>query len=78
MAEEEASAVAAMTRDGDNGNSNSNSGNDNDKNGGGSGSGGGGRRVMAAWCGAGVRRSEAVEMAIKQKRDQCGYDRWKF
>ncbi len=31
-----------------------------------------------AWCGAGIRRPEVAEMGIKQKQEQCGYDRWKF
>ena len=36
------------------------------------------RQLPTAWCGAGIRRPEAAEMGIKRKREQCGYDRWKF
>ena len=45
------------------------------------GGGGGGRRATAAVGGMvwGRRQvAEAAEMGIKQKWEQCGYDRWKF
>jgi hypothetical protein len=35
------------------------------------------RQPLTAWCGAGVRQPEAVEMEIKQKWEQCN-DKWKF
>jgi hypothetical protein len=50
-------------------------GNDNNDDGGGS------RRAMAAADGmlwAGIRWPEAAEIGIKQKCEQCGYDKWKF
>ncbi len=43
--------------------------------------GGGGRRATAAADGmvwAGIRWPEAVEMGIKQKWEQCGYDKQIF
>ena len=57
---------------------NSDSGNDDKDNGGG---GGGGRHAMAAangMVGASIRQPAAAEMGIKQKWEQCGYDRWKI
>ncbi len=39
---------------------------------------GGQRQPLTAWCGAGIRRPEAAEMGIKQKWEQCGYDRLKI
>jgi hypothetical protein len=36
------------------------------------------RQPLTAWCGAGVRRPEVAEMGIKQKWEQCGYDKLKF
>jgi hypothetical protein len=33
---------------------------------------------LTAWCGAGIWWLEAAEMGIKQKWEQCGYDKHKF
>jgi hypothetical protein len=39
---------------------------------------GGQWQPLTAWCGAGVMQPEAAEMGIKQKWEQCGYDKQKF
>jgi hypothetical protein len=36
------------------------------------------QQPLMAWCGAGVRLPEVAEMGIKQKWEQCGYDKQKY
>ena len=36
------------------------------------------RQPSTAWYGGNVRQPEAAEVGIKQKWEQCGYDRWKI
>jgi hypothetical protein len=36
------------------------------------------QQPLTAWCGAGIRQPEAAEIGIKQKWEQCGYDKLKF
>jgi hypothetical protein len=36
---------------------------------------GGQRQLLMAWCGASIRWPKAAEMGIKQKWEQCGYDK---